>query len=370
MESRRLANSRVIVTGGAGFIGSHLIRTLISQGHGVLCVDNLSYAGHRESLSDLAASPNLQWCIQDVSDHDAMRTAIESFSPNAIFHLAAESHVERSIDAPSVFARTNTMGTVCLLDATLRFWKSLDSEKQAEFRLVHVSTDEVFGELHDEEPFRESSRYAPSSPYSASKAAADHFVAAFRRTYGLPANITHCTNNYGPFQHPEKLIPVTIRMALAGQSIPVYGQGQNIRDWLYVTDHCQALIQVWSKAGSGQDFLIGAKNERRNIDVVHAICQALDHNVPLGNNRSYRSQIAFVQDRPGHDHRYAVDPSKITQLLSWQPSVLWETGLQKTIEWYLANPDWPANPDWTEKPGRHPQGHEQLGRPKKESERA
>ena len=342
MESRSIANSRVVVTGGAGFIGSHLIRMLVQKGHSVLCFDKLSYAGHRESLNDLANSSTLQWCIADVSNHESIRTAITSFAPNAIFHLAAESHVDRSIDAPMLFAQSNTMGTVCLLDATLGYWKGLDSAEQDKFRLIHVSTDEVYGELMDNALFNESSRYAPSSPYSSSKAAADHFANAFRRTYGLPVHITNCSNNYGPFQHPEKLIPVTIKRALAGLTIPVYGQGLNIRDWLYVTDHCEALMDVWGKAAPGEDFMVGATCTLRNIEVVHAICDLLDRIVPLVQNRSYRSQIQFAQDRPGHDYRYAVDPSKIMRLLGWKPAVSWEVGIQRTIHWYLANPDWPT----------------------------
>jgi dTDP-glucose 4,6-dehydratase len=342
MESRNVDGSRVMVTGGAGFIGSHLVRALVHLGHTVLCFDKLSYAGHRESLDDLANSSKLHWCIEDISDHHAVRSAIHSFAPIAIFHLAAESHVDRSIDGPLVFAQTNTMGTVCLLDASLGYWKGLDAAQRERFRLIQVSTDEVYGELMDESLFDEQSRYDPSSPYSASKAAADHFARSFRRTYGLPVHITNSSNNYGPFQHPEKLIPVIIQRALAGQSIPVYGQGLNVRDWLYVTDHCQALIDVWQKSASGEDYMVGARCALRNLDVVHAVCYLLDSLSPRVAGGSYRDQIQFVKDRPGHDYRYAVDPDKIMSTLGWTPAVSWDDGLRRTVQWYLANPNWPS----------------------------
>jgi dTDP-glucose 4,6-dehydratase len=348
MESRSIAPARIIVTGGAGFIGSHLVRSLVLKGHDVLVFDKLSYAGHRDSLDDIANSPNLrnklQWCIADVCDGEAIRSALQTFAADAIFHLAAESHVDRSIDAAMVFAQSNTIGTVCLLEASLRYWSGLDTRQRASFRIIHVSTDEVFGSLGPNGLFDEQSRYDPSSPYSASKAAADHFARSFRRTYGLPIQIVNSSNNYGPFQHPEKLIPVTIQRALAGEPIAVYGQGNNVRDWLYVLDHCQALIDVWSHGEANEDFLVGAKNARSNMEVVHTICDRLDATRPKHDGSSYRTQIQSVKDRPGHDFRYAVDPGKIMNGLKWKPMTSWDDGIRATVAWYIANPNWPDVP--------------------------
>lgn len=350
MESRILSQQdvirsqqipqRILVTGGAGFIGSNLVRSLINEGSSVLVYDKLGYAGHRESLSDLETSPLLQWCVADLCDYDALNAAVIGFEPDAVIHLAAESHVDRSIAAPILFAQSNVVGSVNLLEVLRQYHNRLTGDKLHAFKLIHVSTDEVFGTLNNDGVFNEDSPYSPNSPYAASKAASDHFVRAYRNTYGFPVNITNCSNNYGPYQHPEKLIPVVITRALAGQPIPVYGTGLNVRDWLHVQDHCLALLKVLRSAPIGEDYMIGAKTTLTNLDLIKRLCSLMDHLAPRADGRSYECQIEMVDDRLGHDFRYAVDPSKIMRELQWRSSVELETGLSQTVQWYLANRVW------------------------------
>lgn len=340
MQNRDHSHSRVLVTGGAGFIGSNLVRMLIRHGLEVLNFDKLSYAGHRQSLVDLESEANLHWSIADLCDLEAVRSAVSEFKPHAVLHLAAESHVDRSIDAPLVFANSNVVGTVNLLEAIREYWASLDAETAKIFRMIHVSTDEVFGALGSNGMFSESSPYNPSSPYAASKASADHFVRAYRNTYHLPVSITNCSNNFGPYQHPEKLIPTVITRALAGDTIPVYGNGLNVRDWLYVNDHCRALLCVLQHAPANADYMIGAKNTVNNIDLVVEICGILDDISPRGDGQPMRQQIQMVADRPGHDFRYAVDPSKLMRELDWSPQHEFHAALRETIRWYLENRWW------------------------------
>ena len=332
-----------LVTGGAGFIGSAVVRALIgTTGHRVINVDKLTYAGNLASLAEVATNPRHVFVQADICDTPAMQRLFAEHRPDVVMHLAAESHVDRSIDGPAEFIRTNVVGTSVLLEVVRRYWKGLqerEPDKAAGFRFHHVSTDEVYGDLAGPQGlFSESTAYAPSSPYAASKAGADHLVRAWQRTYGLPTLITNCSNNYGPYHFPEKLIPLMILNALAGKPLPVYGDGQQVRDWLYVEDHARALIRVASDGRVGETYNIGGHNEKTNLDVVEAICDLLQERVPA--ERSYRDLITFVDDRPGHDRRYAIDAGKIARELGWVPHETLESGLRKTVEWYLVNPHW------------------------------
>ncbi len=332
---------RILVTGGAGFIGSALIRHLIKDtDHEVLNLDKLTYAGNLESLREVENDPRYRFLQADIGDQAAVSEALDSFQPDAIMHLAAESHVDRSIDGPAAFIQTNIVGTYALLEATRAYWSKLDEARRQAFRFHHISTDEVYGDLHGvDDLFTETTPYAPSSPYSASKAASDHLVRAWQRTYGLPVLLTNCSNNYGPYHFPEKLIPLVILNALDGKPLPVYGNGQQVRDWLFVEDHARALLQVVTRGVVGETYNIGGHNEQKNLDVVHAICDLLDELQPRANG-SYREQVTFVTDRPGHDLRYAIDASKIERELGWTPAETFPSGLRKTVRWYLDNLDW------------------------------
>ena len=332
---------RILVTGGAGFIGSNLVRLLIARGHTVLVWDKLTYAGNRASLSDLEGNPGLEWLVGDICDPSLAPQAFAVFRPDAIMHLAAESHVDRSIDGPGEFIHTNILGTFHLLQAALAHWRSLEGAAKDRFRFLHVSTDEVFGSLGaGDRPFDETTPYDPHSPYSASKASSDHLARAWADTYGLPVIVTNCSNNYGPFQFPEKLIPVVILKALRGDPIPIYGKGENIRDWLYVEDHAEALLAAVERGRPGHTYCIGGDNERRNIDLVRVLCAILDRLRPRANGRPYAEQITFVQDRPGHDARYAIDAAKARDELGWAPRQAHEAGFERTVAWYLANEAW------------------------------
>ncbi|WP_407313344.1 dTDP-glucose 4,6-dehydratase [Pseudomonas sp. nanlin1] len=335
---------RILITGGAGFIGSALVRHLIGETeHDVLNLDKLTYAGNLESLHSIASNSRYEFVQADIVDQASVSAVLARFQPQAIMHLAAESHVDRSIDGPSAFIQTNIVGTYSLLEATRAYWQGLPAAERAGFRFHHISTDEVYGDLHGvDDLFTETTPYAPSSPYSASKAASDHLVRAWQRTYGLPVLITNCSNNYGPYHFPEKLIPLVILNALAGKPLPVYGNGLQVRDWLYVEDHARALFEVVSKGEVGQTYNIGGHNEQTNIDVVRGICALLEELAPqkpagLGQ---YADLITFVSDRPGHDQRYAIDASKIERELGWVPRETFATGLRKTVQWYLANLEW------------------------------
>ena len=329
-----------LITGGAGFIGSALVRQIIAQSeHRVANVDCLTYAGNLESLGDALEHPRHAFYKVDICDGPALRAVFEREQPDAVLHLAAESHVDRSIDAPGAFVTTNVVGTFTVLQEALRHWRSQDASRRQAFRLVHVSTDEVFGSLGDSGQFTESTPYAPSSPYSASKAGSDHLARAWHRTFGLPVVVTNCSNNYGPYQFPEKLIPLTILKAMAGEALPVYGRGENIRDWLFVDDHARALRTVAAEGEPGETYNVGGGSERRNIDVVRAICALLDELTPDARGPRDRL-IEFVADRPGHDYRYAIDASRIRRQLGWSPNEDFDTGLRKTVEWYLSNARW------------------------------
>lgn len=337
---------RILVTGGAGFIGSALIRHLIEHTEvTVLNADKLTYAGNLESLQSVADSPRYQFLQADICDASAMREAFNSFAPTAVMHLAAESHVDRSINGPGEFIQTNMIGTYTLLEAARHYWAQLDQPQQAAFRFHHISTDEVYGDLEDDGLFTETTSYAPSSPYSASKAASDHLVRAWQRTYGLPTLVTNCSNNYGPYHFPEKLIPLVILNALKGEPLPVYGDGLQVRDWLYVEDHARALYTVVTEGEVGETYNIGGHNERKNIDVVKTICAVLDQLTPSTHEHApnYADLITFVKDRPGHDLRYAIDASKIAETLNWIPQETFETGIRKTVQWYLDNSSWVDN---------------------------
>lgn len=329
-----------MVTGAAGFIGSALVRQLVGEGaREVVCVDKLTYAGNLDSLASVARSPRFRFYQLDIADRDAIRMLFERHRPCAVLHLAAESHVDRSIDAPGEFIQTNVNGTYALLEEARRYWQNLPEPDRWAFRFLHVSTDEVFGSLDDGGLFTEQSPHRPNSPYSASKAAADHLVRAWHHTYGLPVLITNCSNNYGPYQFPEKLIPLVILRARAGESLPVYGRGENERDWLYVDDHVRALTLVLARGRVGETYAVGGGAVLRNIDVVRAICSILQAALPESTTR-FEELITFVQDRPGHDLRYAIDASKIRDELGWRPHETFESGLRRTLEWYLANGDW------------------------------
>lgn len=335
---------KILVTGGAGFIGSAVVRHLINDIQAtVLVVDSLTYAGNLESLAAVSQSPRYHFLQADICDAAAMKKAFTEFQPDAVMHLAAESHVDRSIDGPAAFIETNIVGTYTLLEAARAYWSSLSSEKKSAFRFHHISTDEVYGDLHGtDDLFVETTPYAPSSPYSASKASSDHLVRAWHRTYGLPVIITNCSNNYGPYHFPEKLIPLVILNALAGKPLPVYGEGLQIRDWLYVEDHARALYKVVSEGVVGETYNIGGHNERKNIEVVKTICTILDELIADKPNgiTHFAELITHVTDRPGHDMRYAIDAGKIARELGWKPQETFETGIRKTVEWYLNNSEW------------------------------
>jgi dTDP-glucose 4,6-dehydratase len=351
---------KIFVTGGAGFIGTSVIRHIINNTDDeVVNIDKLTYAGNLESLAAVSDSPRYNFEQVDICDADSINALFAKHRPDAIMHLAAESHVDRSIDGPAEFIQTNIVGTYTLLEAARKYWMSLDSEGKANFRFHHISTDEVYGSLphpsslgpnasplapHPLPLFTEENRYEPNSPYSASKASSDHLVRAWHATYGLPVVITNCSNNYGPYQFPEKLIPLVILNAISGKPLPIYGKGDQIRDWLYVDDHARALYKVVTEGGVGETYNIGGHNEKTNLEVVHTICDILDELVPLTPNSSplttYKNLITHVPDRPGHDQRYAIDATKTKEKLGWVPDETFETGIRKTVEWYLSNKEW------------------------------
>lgn len=332
---------RILVTGGAGFIGSALVRRLIEHtDHEVLVFDKLTYAGLLTSLEPVASSNRYLFIRADICDAEAVSRTLRDFKPNVIAHLAAESHVDRSIDGPGAFVQTNLVGTFVMLNQVLGYWRGLPENEKVAFRFHHISTDEVFGSLGEEGFFTETSPYDPRSPYSASKAGSDHLVRAWGHTYGLPVLVTNCSNNYGPYHFPEKLIPLIIIRALTGEKLPVYGDGSNVRDWLFVDDHARALQAVFEHGVPGETYNVGGNAERQNIEVVRAICYILDEVRPRADGKSYADQITFVPDRPGHDHRYAIDASKIQNELGWTPSVTFEEGINQTVRWYLENRDW------------------------------
>ncbi|HEY0970506.1 MAG TPA: dTDP-glucose 4,6-dehydratase [Gemmatimonadales bacterium] len=330
----------ILVTGGAGFIGSALVRRLVDEGAStIVTVDKLTYAGNLDSLAEVASSPLHRFERVDICDAEAVRRLFEEYRPSSVMHLAAESHVDRSIDGPAEFVRTNVVGTFTLLDEARRYWDKLEGEERGAFRFLHVSTDEVFGTLGDEGHFREDTPYAPNSPYSASKAGSDHLVRAWHHTYGFPVVTTNCSNNYGPYQFPEKLIPLMILNALEGRPLPVYGRGENVRDWLHVEDHAEALVTVLRGGRPGETYCVGGDAERQNIEVVRAICAAMDEIAPDPAGPRERL-ITFVADRPGHDLRYAIDSSKLQRELGWAPRHTFEEGLRETVRWYLENRGW------------------------------
>lgn len=331
----------ILITGGAGFIGSNLVYLALREYClAVVNIDKLTYAGNLDSLRDAEKNPHYVFIQEDIGNQRRIGEILSKYTPEAVVHIAAESHVDRSIDGPAAFIQTNINGTFSLLESTRKYWNSLTSERKAQFRFIHISTDEVYGSLGETGYFTEETSYAPNSPYSASKAASDHLARAYYHTYGLPTIITNCSNNYGPYQFPEKLIPLMLLNALEGKSLPIYGDGSNVRDWLYVEDHCQAVLRVLEKGKPGEKYNIGGRNEKTNLEIVHTLCDILDKRRPRPDGGSYREQIAFVQDRPGHDLRYAIDAAKIERELGWGPAETFETGIAKTVEWYLANLDW------------------------------
>ena len=345
---------RILVTGGAGFIGSAVVRHLVEViGAEVLTFDKLTYAGNLENLRAIADAGNHRFLRADICDRQAVVSALQEFQPDRIYHLAAESHVDRSIDGSADFIVTNIVGTHTLLEAARHYWLALPADRRENFRFLHVSTDEVYGSLGANGLFTEDTAYDPSSPYSASKAASDHLVMSWHRTYGLPAILSNCSNNYGPYHFPEKLIPLTILNAMHGQPLPVYGQGQNVRDWLYVEDHARALHMIASHGRLGEKYNVGGRNERRNIDVVQSICAILDRVRPA--QRSHADLITYVTDRPGHDFRYAIDATRLETELSWKAQENFESGIEKTVLWYIEN-DW-----WWRPLRRDVYGGERLG---------
>ena len=333
---------KILVTGGAGFIGSAVVRHIIKNTQdSVLNIDKLTYAGNLESLKEVDQNTRYKFAQIDICDAESLTIAFNHFKPDLIMHLAAESHVDRSIDGPAEFITTNIVGTYTLLEVSRKYWLALDEEKKQLFRFHHISTDEVYGDLEGStDLFTETTSYAPSSPYSASKASSDHLVRAWQRTYGLPTIITNCSNNYGPYHFPEKLIPLVILNALEAKPLPIYGKGDQIRDWLYVEDHARALYKVVTEGIVGETYNIGGHNEKQNIEVVKTICKILDELRPQANAEPYESLITFVKDRPGHDLRYAIDATKIGNELGWKPEETFETGIRKTVEWYLNNSKW------------------------------
>ena len=329
-----------LITGGAGFIGSHLVRRVCRAGHRVINLDKLTYAGNLENICDVADRPGYRLVKGDIADHDLVRRLIMQEKPDTIFHLAAESHVDRSIDSPSDFIQTNLVGTFALLEGAREAWHTYAPEKKSRFRFIHVSTDEVFGQLGPDGSFREDSPYDPSSPYSASKAGSDHLARAWLRTYGLPVIVTNCSNNYGPYQHAEKLIPSIIRSALAGIPIPIYGRGKNVRDWIYVGDHVDGLIKAADAGAPGATYLFGSGAEQNNDALCGMVCEALDAAFPANDGRRYIEQIRHVEDRPGHDFRYAIDPARTCAALGWKADTSLNEGLRRTVDWYLCHPKW------------------------------
>ncbi len=335
-------NNTILVTGGAGFIGSNFVLDWLEVvGTPVINLDKLTYAGNLENIASVAGDPKHIFVQGDIGDRDLVRQLLTEHRPYAIVNFAAESHVDRSIHGPEDFVQTNVVGTFHLLEEVRAYWSALNEREREPLRFLHVSTDEVYGSLGSDDPaFTETTAYAPNSPYSASKAASDHLVRAYHHTYGLPVLTTNCSNNYGSYQFPEKLIPLVLMNALAGKSLPIYGDGSNVRDWLYVSDHCSAIRTVLNKGRAGETYNIGGCNEKTNLQVVHTLCDILDSEKPRADGASYRSQITYVKDRPGHDRRYAIDASKIEQELAWTPAETFETGIRKTVRWYLENQVW------------------------------
>jgi dTDP-glucose 4,6-dehydratase len=331
---------RFLVTGGCGFIGSAAVRILVGAGHQVFNIDKLTYAGDLRTVAAVAGSPNYRFERMDILDQEGIGASFRDFAPQAVFHLAAETHVDRSIDDPAKFIETNIHGTFVMLQAALGYWNHLDTGARARFRFIHVSTDEVYGSLGDQGFFTEATAYRPNSPYSASKAGSDHLTRAWHVTYGLPAIISNCSNNYGPFQNREKLIPTIIRKALSNQTIPIYGQGKNVRDWLYVDDHVAALLALCEKGQAGDSYNIGGHNQISNMDLATEICTLLDRRRPRSDGQRHAELIRFVTDRPGHDYRYAIDAGKAKLELGWQPQERLQSGLSKTVDWYLDHLDW------------------------------
>lgn len=332
----------LLVTGGAGFIGGEFVRQVLREEPEtrIVNLDKLTYAGNLDSLAEFSGDSRHHFIQGDICDPALIKQLLVEFQPDAIVHFAAESHVDRSIDGPRIFLETNVLGTFTLLQESRGFWSGLEPEAKSAFRFLHVSTDEVYGSLGDTGLFTETTPYDPHSPYSASKAASDHFVSAFHHTYGLPTLMTNCSNNYGPFQFPEKLIPLMILNALEGKSLPVYGDGLNVRDWLFVGDHCQAIRKVLELGRTGQTYNVGGNSERKNIEVVTTICRIVDELAPALPQGSREGLITYVKDRPGHDRRYAIDATKIASELGWEPSVTFEEGIRQTVEWYLSNAEW------------------------------
>lgn len=347
----------ILVTGGAGFIGSNFVLDWLGQSdETVINLDKLSYAGNMENLASVLDNKSHVFVQGDIADSELLTRLLAEYQPRAILNFAAESHVDRSILGPGEFVQTNIVGTFNLLEVTRAYWKGLSDELQAAFRFLHVSTDEVYGSLSSDAPaFTETHRYEPNSPYSASKAASDHLVRAYHHTYGLPVLTTNCSNNYGPYHFPEKLIPLIIVNALAGKPLPIYGDGQQIRDWLYVKDHCSAIRRVLAAGVSGEVYNVGGWNEKPNLEIVHTVCALLDELRPRTDGSSYREQISYVTDRPGHDRRYAIDAGKLERELNWKPAETFDTGIRKTVQWYLENQAWVANVqsgnyrDWLDK---------------------
>lgn len=330
----------LLVTGGAGFIGANFVLQAVAAGDRVINLDKLTYAGNLQTLLSLDGNDRHVFVHGDIGDRELIATLLATHRPDAVVNFAAESHVDRSIDGPAEFIETNVVGTLGLLEATRDYWRTLETVAGANFRFLHVSTDEVYGSLGAEGFFTETTPYAPNSPYSASKAASDHLVRAFHHTYGLPVLTTNCSNNYGPFQFPEKLIPLVIQKALAGEALPIYGDGLNVRDWLYVEDHCSAIRRVLDAGRLGETYNVGGNSERANIDVVKTICAILDNVSPMKNGRPHEELITYVRDRPGHDRRYAIDASKLKAELGWTPAHTFESGIQATVQWYLDNTPW------------------------------
>ena len=349
--------SAILVTGGAGFIGSNFVLDWMeAASDGIINLDKLTYAGNLQNLASLEGNPDHIFVRGDIGDADLVAKLLVEHQPRAIVNFAAESHVDRSIHGPAEFIQTNIVGTFTLLEATRAYWNGLTDEAKKSFRFLHVSTDEVYGSLSPTDPaFTETKQYEPNSPYSASKAASDHLVRAYHHTYGLPVLTTNCSNNYGPYHFPEKLIPLVIHNALAGKPLPIYGDGQQVRDWLYVKDHASAIRRVLEAGRVGETYNVGGWNEKPNLDVVHTLCAILDELSPRSDGRSYREQITYVTDRPGHDRRYAIDATKINRELGWKPAETFETGIRKTIQWYLDNQEWVRNitsgayKDWVNK---------------------
>lgn len=356
----------ILVTGGAGFIGANFVLDWLSQSdETIINLDKLTYAGNLESLSSLEENDRHVFIQGDIGNFSLVTQLLTQHQPRAVINFAAESHVDRSIHGPEDFIQTNIVGTSHLLEAVRAYWSQLEGQAKQNFRFLHVSTDEVYGSLSKDDPaFSETNRYEPNSPYSASKAASDHLVRAYHHTYSLPVLTTNCSNNYGPYHFPEKLIPLMIVNALAGKALPVYGDGQQIRDWLYVKDHCSAIRRVLEAGNPGETYNVGGWNEKPNIEIVNTVCTLLDKLRPRADGKSYREQITNVTDRPGHDRRYAIDASKIERELGWTPAETFETGIQKTVQWYLDNPDWVANVqsgayrDWVAKQYAHEGLHE------------